>query len=181
MSESQNPSNLHFICSNTRVMRAIATAVSRAGSAIKHADAVDEEMAVVNGGRTADMVMSGMLVEQGRTLADNALMNLEDIARRVQNDAEAHLVYVDLRLGIVLDIARRVQNDAEAQVYVNEMGLNAASAARVSPWDVIEGLVAFYDTSTGMAIDCLNKARLIADGRMTLSGTPLNRGELWDK
>ena len=113
MSESQNPSNLHFICSNTRVMRAIATAVSRAGSAIKHADAVDEEMAVVNGGRTADMVMSGMLVEQGRTLADNALMNLEDIARRVQNDAEA-------------------------QVYVNEMGLNAASAARVSPWDVIE-------------------------------------------
>ncbi|MBX9674125.1 MAG: hypothetical protein K2X70_11820 [Candidatus Obscuribacterales bacterium] len=156
MSESQNPSNLHFICSNTRVMRAIATAVSRAGSAIKHADAVDEEMAVVNGGRTADMVMSGMLVEQGRTLADNALMNLEDIARRVQNDAEA-------------------------QVYVNEMGLNAASAARVSPWDVIEGLVAFYDTSTGMAIDCLNKARLIADGRMTLSGTPLNRGELWDK
>ena len=156
MSESQNPSNLHFICSNTRVMRAIATAVSRAGSAIKHADAVDEEMAVVNGGRTADMVMSGMLVEQGRTLADNALMNLEDIARRVQNDAEA-------------------------QVYVNEMGLNAASAARVSPWDVIEGLVAFYDTSTGMAIDCLNKARLIADGRMTLSGTPLNRGELWYK
>ena len=156
MSESQNPSNLHFICSNTRVMRAIATAVSRAGSAIKHADAVDEEMAVVNGGRTADMVMSGMLVEQGRTLADNALMNLEYIARRVQNDAEA-------------------------QVYVNEMGLNAASAARVSPWDVIEGLVAFYDTSTGMAIDCLNKARLIADGRMTLSGTPLNRGELWDK
>ena len=156
MSESQNPSNLHFICSNTRVMRAIATAVSRAGSAIKHADAVDEEMAVVNGGRTADMVMSGMLVEQGRTLADNALMNLEDIARRVQNDAEA-------------------------QVYVNEMGLNAASAARVSPWDVIEGLVAFYDTSTGMAIYCLNKARLIADGRMTLSGTPLNRGELWDK
>ena len=156
MSESQNPSNLHFICSNTRVMRAIATAVSRAGSAIKHADAVDEEMAVVNGGRTADMVMSGMLVEQGRTLADNALMNLDDIARRVQNDAEA-------------------------QVYVNEMGLNAASAARVSPWDVIEGLVAFYDTSTGMAIDCLNKARLIADGRMTLSGTPLNRGELWDK
>jgi len=156
MSESQNPSNLHFICSNTRVMRAIATAVSRAGSAIKHADAVDEEMAVVNGGRTADMVMSGMLVEQGRTLADNALMNLEDIARRVQNDAEA-------------------------QVYVNEMGLNAASAARVSPWDVIEGLVAFYDTSTGMAINCLNKARLIADGRMTLSGTPLNRGELWDK
>ena len=156
MSESQNPSNLHFICSNTRVMRAIATAVSRAGSAIKHADAVDEEMAVVNGGRTADMVMSGMLVEQGRTLADNALMNLEDIARSVQNDAEA-------------------------QVYVNEMGLNAASAARVSPWDVIEGLVAFYDTSTGMAIDCLNKARLIADGRMTLSGTPLNRGELWDK
>ncbi len=156
MSESQNPSNLHFICSNTRVMRAIATAVSRAGSAIKHADAVDEEMAVVNGGRTADMVMSGMLVEQGRTLADNALMNLEDIARRVQNDAEA-------------------------QVYVNEMGLNASSAARVSPWDVIEGLVAFYDTSTGMAIDCLNKARLIADGRMTLSGTPLNRGELWDK
>jgi len=156
MSESQNPSNLHFICSNTRVMRAIATAVSRAGSAIKHADAVDEEMAVVNGGRTADMVMSGMLVEQGRTLADNALTNLEDIARRVQNDAEA-------------------------QVYVNEMGLNAASAARVSPWDVIEGLVAFYDTSTGMAIDCLNKARLIADGRMTLSGTPLNRGELWDK
>lgn len=156
MSESQNPSNLHFICSNTRVMRAIATAVSRAGSAIKHADAVDEEMAVVNGGRTADMVMSGMLVEQGRTLADNALMNLEDIARRVQNDAEA-------------------------QVYVNEMGLNAASAARVSPWDVIEGIVAFYDTSTGMAIDCLNKARLIADGRMTLSGTPLNRGELWDK
>lgn len=156
MSESQNPSNLHFICSNTRVMRAIATAVSRAGSAIKHADAVDEEMAVVNGGRTADMVMSGMLVEQGRTLADNALMNLEDIARRVENDAEA-------------------------QVYVNEMGLNAASAARVSPWDVIEGLVAFYDTSTGMAIDCLNKARLIADGRMTLSGTPLNRGELWDK
>ena len=156
MSESQNPSNLHFICSNTRVMRAIATAVSRAGSAIKHADAVDEEMAVVNGGRTADMVMSGMLVEQGRTLADNALMNLEDIARRVQNDAEA-------------------------QVYVNEMGLNAASAARVSPWDVIEGLVAFYDTSTGMAIDCLNNARLIADGRMTLSGTPLNRGELWDK
>lgn len=156
MSESQNPSNLHFICSNTRVMRAIATAVSRAGSAIKHADAVDEEMAVVNGGRTADMVMSGMLVEQGRTLADNALMNLEDIARRVQNDAEA-------------------------QVYVNEMGLNAASAARVSPLDVIEGLVAFYDTSTGMAIDCLNKARLIADGRMTLSGTPLNRGELWDK
>lgn len=158
MSESQKPSNLHFICSNTRVVQAIATAVSRAGSAIKHADAVDEEMAVVKGGRTADMVMAGMLVEQGRTLADNALMNLEDIARRVKNDAEA-------------------------QVYVNEMGLDStsSSAARVNPWDVIEGLVAFYDTSTGMAIDCLNKARLIADGRMTLSGTPLNRGELWDK
>lgn len=158
MSESQKPSNLHFICSNTRVVQAITTAVSRAGSAIKHADGVDEEMAVIKGGRTAEMVMAGMLVEQGRTLADNALMNLEDIARRVKNDAEA-------------------------QVYVNEMGLDStsSSAARVNPWDVIEGLVAFYDTSTGMAIDCLNKARLIADGRMTLSGTPLNRGELWDK